>query len=104
MLHTYVHTHSQVEFSREALGKASGLPPARALYALEVMLCALGKEAGVGTTLLVDCGVGVLAARGRVVKFTFVQVCCHVETSRRFQALTALTLHSPQGVLFLYLW
>lgn len=69
-----------MEFSREALGQASGLPPARAFYALEVMLCAVGKEAGLGTTLLVDCGVGVLAARGRVVKFTFVQVCCHVKT------------------------
>lgn len=63
-----------MEFSREALGKAAGLPPARAFYALEVILCAVGKEAGLGATLLVDCGVGVLAARGRVVKFTFVQV------------------------------
>lgn len=63
-----------MEFSREALGKGAGLPPARAFYALEVLLCDVGKEAGLGTTLLVDCGVGVLAARGRVMKFTFVQV------------------------------
>ncbi|CAM9601528.1 unnamed protein product, partial [Ectocarpus fasciculatus] len=63
----------QVEFSRDALGKGAGLPPARASYALEGLLCAVGKEAGLGATLLVDCGVGVLAARGRVTKFTFVQ-------------------------------
>eukprot|EP00752_Nemacystus_decipiens_P012854 g11381.t1 len=73
----------QVEFSREALGKAAGLPPARAFYALEVMLCAVGKEAGLGTTLLVDCGVGVLAARGRVVKFTFVQGTDSLEVVHR---------------------
>eukprot|EP00903_Cladosiphon_okamuranus_P012758 g11926.t1 len=73
----------QVEFSREALGKASGLPPARAFYALEVMLCAVGKEAGLGSTLLVDCGVGVLAARGRVVKFTFVQGTDSLEVVHR---------------------
>ncbi|CBJ27106.1 similar to Dynein heavy chain 3, axonemal (Axonemal beta dynein heavy chain 3) (Ciliary dynein heavy chain 3) [Ectocarpus siliculosus] len=64
----------QVEFSREALGKGAGLPSARASYALEGLLCAVGKEAGLGATLLVDCGVGVLAARGRVTKFTFVQL------------------------------
>lgn len=71
----FIHHAHQVEFSREALGKGAGLPPARAFYALEVLLCNVGKEAGLGTTLLVDCGVGVLAARGRVMKFTFVQVC-----------------------------
>ncbi|CAB1120679.1 unnamed protein product [Ectocarpus sp. CCAP 1310/34] len=65
---------TRVEFSREALGKGAGLPPARASYALEGLLCAVGKEAGLGKTLLVDCGVGVLAARGRVTKFTFVQL------------------------------
>lgn len=79
--HAHVH---KVDFSREALGKASGLPPARAFYALEVMLCSVGKEAGLGTTLLVDCGVGVLAARGRVLKFTFVQVCCHIPHSDHY--------------------
>lgn len=84
-----------MEFSREALGKASGLPPARAFYALEVMLCAVGKEAGLGTTLLVDCGVGVLAARGRVVKFTFVQVCRRRLKAfiRRFQATIATAVY-----------
>lgn len=64
----------QVTFSKETLGKEAGLPPARATFALEGILCAAGKEAGRGRTLLVDCGVGVLAARGRVMKFTFVQV------------------------------
>lgn len=64
----------QVTFSKETLGKGAGLPPARATYALEGILCAAGKEAGRGRTLLVDCGVGVLAARGGVMKFTFVQV------------------------------
>lgn len=61
-------------FSREELGKGTGLPPERAYYALETILCAVGREAATGGTLLVDCGVGVLTARGRVVKFTFVQV------------------------------
>ena len=60
-------------FSREELGKGAGLPPERAYYALDTILCAVGREAATGGTLLVDCGVGVLAARGRV-KFTFVQV------------------------------
>lgn len=74
-----------MEFSREALGKGAGLPPARASYALEGLLCAVGKEAGLGATLLIDCGVGVLAARGRVTKFTFVQVLfspAHPEAGR----------------------
>lgn len=65
---------TKAPFSREALGKGAGIPPDRAYYALETILCAVGREAGVGGTLLVDCGVGVLAARGGVVKFTFVQV------------------------------
>ncbi|CAM9159174.1 unnamed protein product, partial [Ectocarpus sp. 8 AP-2014] len=73
----------QVEFSREALGKGAGLPPARASYALEGLLCAVGKEAGLGATLLVDCGVGVLAARGRVTKFTFVQGADSLEVVHR---------------------
>ena len=64
----------KASFSREALGKGSGVPPDRAFYALDTILCAVGREAGSGGTLLVDCGVGVFAARGRVVKFTFVQV------------------------------
>lgn len=64
----------KVTFSREALGKGAEIPSSRAFYALEAMLCTIGKEAGMGRTLLVDCGVGVLAARGRVMKFTFVQV------------------------------
>lgn len=65
---------SKVALSIEALGKGAGIPSSRAAYALEVMLCTVGKEAGKGKALLVDCGVGVLATRGRVVKFTFVQV------------------------------
>ena len=94
---------AQVEFSRDALGKASGLPPARAFYALEVLLCAVGKEAGLGTTLLVDCGVGVLAARGRVVKFTFVQVRRRRSKSNpcwRFQtsAATSGVYRIPGGI------
>lgn len=72
-------------FSREALGKGAGLPPARAAYALETILCAVGREAGMGGTLLVDCGVGVLAARGRVLKFTFVQVRkCRIQAKRLY--------------------
>lgn len=73
-------------FTREALAKSAGLPPNRAAYALEALLCTVGKEAGMGQTLLVDCGVGVLAARGRVVKFSFVQVldyCCIRSTGKR---------------------
>lgn len=64
----------QATLSGDALAKGSGLPPARAVYALEALLCAVGRQAGTGATLLVDFGVGVLAARNRVMKFTFVQV------------------------------
>lgn len=60
------------------------MPPDRAFYALEAILCAVGREAGIGGTLLVDCGVGVLAARGRVVKFTFVQVWKAARLKTRF--------------------
>jgi len=95
---------AKVEFSREVLGKGAGLPPARAFYALEVLLCAVGKEAGMGTTLLVDYGVGVLAARGRVMKFTFVQVhpLTHLSVTYAFNLLVTRreshlsTAHAPR--------
>lgn len=82
----------QVSFSRETLAKGTGMPPARAAYALESILCTIGKEAMMGRTLLVDCGVGVLAARGRVMKFTFVQVC-----STQIMLYTALWAFHEKG-------
>ncbi|CAN0099437.1 unnamed protein product, partial [Discosporangium mesarthrocarpum] len=81
----------QVRFSQEILGKMSSLPPARASFALDSILCVLGKMAGEGKALLVDCRVGVLAARSRAVKFTFVQGADSLEIVHRSKTTTLRT-------------
>ncbi|CAM9959924.1 unnamed protein product, partial [Sphacelaria rigidula] len=85
-------------FSKEALGKGTGLPPVRAKYALEAILCAIGNAAGQGRTLLVDWSVGVLAARGGVMKFTFVQARdSHLSEMCGADSLEVVHKHTPKG-------